>query len=235
MGALFKTTVPGGGARPISREPYGRRASFLCARCSCFLQAEQAAATRAHRAQLRDAQEQQLSLVLQAAPHRGRVYLDGDGGGGEGGGEQGAPRRRPRKDAYALNRSSRWLALMALVGASHALHGALQLGRARAAARARDNEAARALQRQWRARLARTRIAALVRSLRALRRGVWWWRLRKRIDAKRAAVEAQINFLAHAKRFERGARIHRRVRLFLLQVRAFTPPPPPHTLSRSAF
>ena len=66
------------------------------------------------------------------------------------------------------------------------MHAIVLEGRRRAAELSEQNRAARRIQKIWRRRLISVRLRKLMRGRLLLRKGVFWWRMRNRIRAKRA-------------------------------------------------
>ena len=98
-----------------------------------------------------------------------------------------------------------------------ALHGAVVEGRRVLAVRREEERAARIFQKLWRCYLITVRLAKLLRARKLLRRGVFWWRMRHRIERKRADVLVLAEWLRNIAE-TRSLPIGRRIKLLLHRV-----------------
>ena len=110
---------------------------------------------------------------------------------------EGRDERHARLRVAALQgRCARWLALAAIAHSARIFAGEIVAGRAWHAELRKQTHAAVQVQRRWRVKLVMLRLKKLIRGLRTLRRGVYWWRLRQRILIKRRAVHRIVALLA---------------------------------------
>ncbi len=102
----------------------------------------------------------------------------------------------------AVNRRGRAIAWLAVTGLVHRSLGwgeALEAGRAARELRKVHTAAAAVIKKQWRIHILIKRVGQLKVGLLILRRQVWWWRFRKRIERKRHGCATVNGFLSDFK------------------------------------
>lgn len=142
-------------------------------------QHERAEARRQRRAEMRERQAERLEEEMR----HGRAALEGDIARRARERERG--RRRAHKERLQV-RGARWAVACVLSRGAERMHAIVLEGRWRAAELSEQNRAARRIQKIWRRRLISVRLRKLMRGRLLLRKGVFWWRMRNRIRAKRA-------------------------------------------------
>ena len=171
---------------------------------------EQAEKHRARRALLRDQQagqfestllqgQAQLEAEIERRSHERRLGL-----------------RRANNERLRARRA-RWAVLAAVANGATMLHAAMVEGRRVLALRREEDRAARIFQKIWRCYLITVRLAKLMRGRKLLRRGVYWWRMRHRIERKRATVLTLVEWLRNIAE-TRSLPISRRIKLFIHRV-----------------
>ena len=114
-------------------------------------------------------------------------------------------------------RRARWAVLAVVANGASMLREAVVEGRRRLALRRQEDRAARIFQKLWRCYLITVRLAKLLRGRKLLRRGVYWWRMRHRIERKRATVLTLVEWLRNISE-TRSLPINRRIQLFVHRV-----------------
>ena len=116
-------------------------------------------------------------------------------------------RQQRARVAAVQGRCARWLALAVLAGSVNVFAREIGAGRAWLAELKKQTNAAVQVQRRWRVKLIMLRLRKLIRGLRIMRRGVYWWRLRQRIMIKRRAVHRIVDYLASQRQSQFSHRI----------------------------
>ena len=92
-------------------------------------------------------------------------------------------------------RCARWLVLLTLAQSVRTVEGLVVEGRLRREEERRRQAAALQMQKLWRATLVSLRLRKIMRGISAMRRGVFWWRMRQRILRKRRGTEVILAYL----------------------------------------
>ena len=112
---------------------------------------------------------------------------------------------------------ARWLVLATLAQSARTIEGMVVEGRRRRELERRQQAAALRVQRLWRATLISVRLRKIMRGIAAMKRGVFWWRMRRRIVNKRRGTEVLLSYLRSLASAS-NSYFSQRVKLFKYQV-----------------